>query len=247
MAIGRPVKLMWPREEDFTHDQYRPMALIHARAGLDADGNIAGWAYRNVSPSILGQRGVGARRRRATARASKARRRCPTNFGAAVDRVRHAIRRRSRSASGARSARRSTPSRVESMIDELAAAAGQDPYLFRRARLTDPRWLAVLDAAADARPAGARRRAPGRARGIAIGTAFNSIVARGRRGLAASTTGLQRDARLGRHRLLPDGEPGPGRGAAHRRRRARAQRRAVRPPDLRQRRRRRRRTSTTAA
>ncbi|OYU93547.1 MAG: hypothetical protein CFE45_20740, partial [Burkholderiales bacterium PBB5] len=36
MKIGRPVKLMWPREEDFTHDQYRPMALVRARAGLDA-------------------------------------------------------------------------------------------------------------------------------------------------------------------------------------------------------------------
>ena len=40
MALGRPVKLMWPREEDFTHDQYRPMALIHGRAGLDQDGAI---------------------------------------------------------------------------------------------------------------------------------------------------------------------------------------------------------------
>ena len=58
MAIQRPVKLMWPREEDFTHDQYRPMALVQARAGLDANNAIAGWTYRNVSPSILGQRGV---------------------------------------------------------------------------------------------------------------------------------------------------------------------------------------------
>ncbi len=65
---------------------------------------------------------------------------------------------------------------VESMIDELAAAAGQDAYQFRRARLTDPRWIAVLDAAAGA----ANWTTPpptGTARGIAIGTAFNSIVA----------------------------------------------------------------------
>jgi isoquinoline 1-oxidoreductase beta subunit len=65
---------------------------------------------------------------------------------------------------------------VESMIDELAQAAGQDPYLFRRSKLTDPRWIAVLDAAA---ALGNWTSAPpsGRARGIAIGTAFNSIVA----------------------------------------------------------------------
>ena len=48
---------MWPREEDFTHDQYRPMALVQARAGLDSRGNVTGWTYRNVSPSILAQRG----------------------------------------------------------------------------------------------------------------------------------------------------------------------------------------------
>ncbi len=48
MAVQRPVKLMWPREEDFTHDVYRPMALVRVRAGLDANNYVAGWAYRNV-------------------------------------------------------------------------------------------------------------------------------------------------------------------------------------------------------
>ena len=65
---------------------------------------------------------------------------------------------------------------VESMVDELAAAAGQDPYAFRRARITDARWLTVLDAAAAASGWAMPARA-GTARGIAIGTAFNSIVA----------------------------------------------------------------------
>lgn len=58
MALQRPVQLMWPRKGDFTLDQYRPMALISVRAGMDANACIAGWSYRNVSPSILAQRGT---------------------------------------------------------------------------------------------------------------------------------------------------------------------------------------------
>ena len=174
MAIGRPVKLMWPREEDFTRDQYRPMAVIHAKAGLNGSGQITGWAYRNVSPSILGQRGL--------------------ILGPAGD---------SQGIEGARALPYNIPVRltewvshpapipvgfwrsvgaslntfaVESLVDELAAAAGQDPYQFRRSTLTDPRWIAVLDAAAKL-ASWTSAPASGHFRGIAIGTAFNSIVA----------------------------------------------------------------------
>jgi len=65
---------------------------------------------------------------------------------------------------------------VESMIDEVAAATGVDPLEFRRRNLTDPRWLAVLNEAARLGDWGSPLPA-GRARGIAIGPAFNSIVA----------------------------------------------------------------------
>ena len=174
MTVQRPVKLMWPREEDFTHDQYRPMVLVHARAGLAAGGQIAGWSYRNVSPSILGQRGVvlGATGDSQGYEASQA---LPYAFGARlVEWVNHPSPIpvgfwRSVGASINTFA-------VESMIDELAAAAGQDPFQFRRARLGDPRWIAVLEAAAAA-SAWSSASPRGTARGIAIGTAFNSIVA----------------------------------------------------------------------
>jgi isoquinoline 1-oxidoreductase beta subunit len=174
MAIGKPVKLMWPREEDFAHDQYRPMAAVRVRAGLDVNSYVTGWAYRNVSPSILGQRGstLGATGDSQGYEGSQA---LPYNFGARLTEwVSHTAPIpvgfwRSVGASINTFA-------VESMIDELATAAGQDAWQFRRARLTDPRWLAVLDAAA----AAANWTTPppaGSARGIAIGTAFNSIVA----------------------------------------------------------------------
>jgi isoquinoline 1-oxidoreductase beta subunit len=79
---------------------------------------------------------------------------------------------------------------VESMIDELAVAANQDPYLFRRTLLTNPRWIAVLDAAANL--AGWNTAPPaGRYRGIAIGTAFNSIVAQVVEISGVTSTGLK--------------------------------------------------------
>ncbi len=174
MAIGRPVKLMWPREEDFTHDQYRPMALVRVRGGLDANNAVAGWLYRNVSPSILGQRGA-VLPATGDSQGYESSQALPYAFGARrTEWVSHTAPVpvgfwRSVGASINTFA-------VESMIDELAAAAGQDPLLFRRQHLTDPRWLNVLDTAAAAAGWGSPLPA-GTARGLAIGTAFNSIVA----------------------------------------------------------------------
>ena len=42
--VGRPVKLIWSREEDIRHDLYRPMAMARLTAGLDADGMPIGLA-----------------------------------------------------------------------------------------------------------------------------------------------------------------------------------------------------------
>ena len=174
MALQRPVQLVWPREEDFSHDQYRPMALVKTRAGVDLSGNVVGWTYRNVSPSILGQRGVplGAK---GDSQGYEASQDLPYTFGSRlVEWVSHTAPIpvgfwRSVGASINTFA-------VESMIDELAAAAGQDPLQFRRARIFDARWLAVLEAAA-ALGNWSAPLAINTARGIAIGTAFNTIAA----------------------------------------------------------------------
>ena len=174
MALGRPVQLVWPREEDFTHDQYRPMALVRVRAGLDANNQVAGWIYRNVSPSILGQRGavLGARGDSQGYEASQA-----LPYAMAARRVEWVSHPSTIPVGFWRSVGASINTfAVESMVDELAALAGQNPYDFRRARLTDARWIAVLEAVAGA-SAFASAAPAGTARGIAIGTAFNTIVA----------------------------------------------------------------------
>ena len=50
-AVRRPVKLLWTREDDMRHDFYRPAGMHHLRAAFDADGNMTGWAHRLASAS----------------------------------------------------------------------------------------------------------------------------------------------------------------------------------------------------
>jgi len=174
IAINRPVKLMWPREEDFTHDFYRPMAAVRVQVGLNTSAHINGWIYRNVSPSLLGQRGA-TLSAKGDSQAYEASQDLPYNFGSRL--TEHVMHGSPIPVGFWRSVGASINTfAVESAMDEAAAAAGVDPYLFRRNQLTDPRWIAVLEAAANA--SGWNSASPsGTAKGIAIGAAFNSISA----------------------------------------------------------------------
>lgn len=53
MAVRRPVKLIWSREEDMTQDLYRPAALHQVSGALDASGAMTSLAHRVVSPSHM--------------------------------------------------------------------------------------------------------------------------------------------------------------------------------------------------
>jgi isoquinoline 1-oxidoreductase beta subunit len=174
MAVGRPVMLLWPREQNFLRDQYRPVAVAQVKAGLDGSGNVLGWTYVNVSPSILGQRGypVGAG---GDSQAYEGSQGLPYNF---EQRATMWVSHPSPIPVGFwRSVGMSINTfAVESTIDQLAALAGQDPYLFRRGLLTDSRWIGVLDAVASLSN-WSHGPAPGHGLGIAIGAYANSIVA----------------------------------------------------------------------
>ncbi|MCJ8142190.1 molybdopterin-dependent oxidoreductase [Ancylobacter sp. A5.8] len=50
---GRPVKVVWSREDDVRHGKYRPLAAQHVEVGLDGSGNIVGWRHRVVADSIF--------------------------------------------------------------------------------------------------------------------------------------------------------------------------------------------------
>ncbi len=175
MAVQKPVKLTWTREEDMAHDQYRPAAWVRVRAGVDANGNMTAYGHRVVSPSISAQRGAVLPATGDANGSDGATKRTYAMPNRLIEYVQHPAvvpvgYWRSVGSSFNTFA-------MESAIDELAWAAGLDPLAFRQKLLAnDPRGLAVLNAAAvlgnwSTPPAA------GHARGIAFSVAFNTYVA----------------------------------------------------------------------
>ncbi len=52
-AVGKPVKLIWSREDDLTFGKFRPMTAHHIEAGFDAGGKLIAWHHRVVSESVI--------------------------------------------------------------------------------------------------------------------------------------------------------------------------------------------------
>jgi isoquinoline 1-oxidoreductase beta subunit len=174
-ALGIPVKLVWTREDDMTHDLFRPPAREEVSAGLDAHGKLLAFGLHITSPSI-------------TARASP-----PTvaadpfdsvieyaqNFPYAVPNYLLSFSRQEigidvgylRSVSHAPNC-----FAIECFLDELAASASKDPLELRLELLADkPRHTAVLKEAA--RRANWRHPPPGRFQGLAFMEGYTSHIA----------------------------------------------------------------------
>jgi isoquinoline 1-oxidoreductase beta subunit len=177
---GVPVKLVWSREEDLQHDMYRPAAVSHFQAALDAQGQPLAWLNRVAAPSV----GLGTTERLLPAFAMDMpdKNQIEGAFELPYDIPNLSVRQvRSKTPVPVGSWRSVGHSYnaffTESFIDELAHAAGQDPYAYRRGLLaTHPRHKAVLELAATKAGWG-QPLAAGRARGIALHESFGSIVA----------------------------------------------------------------------
>ncbi|MFQ6131671.1 MAG: molybdopterin cofactor-binding domain-containing protein [Armatimonadota bacterium] len=158
-AVGRPVHVQWSREEEFTWAYFRPAALIHVRAGLNAEGAIVAWDFTNTNS---GGSAINTPYAIPNARANYRRSDPPLRQGSY----------RALAATANNFAR-------ECFMDELAAAAGTDPLAFRLAHLEDLRLRTVLEVATE-RFDWARRKASARRNvgvGLACGTEKASYVA----------------------------------------------------------------------
>ena len=173
-AVGKPVKLLWTREEDMTHDFYRPLGVNTVRAGLDANGMPVAMHFRVASQSVT-QRAFGLPKDTLDPFMAEA-----AVAGYNVPNTQHDLVIHD---SGFRVGYWRAVSHNmnafanESFMDELAKVAGQDPYQYRMKLLAGkPRFASVLKLAADKAGWG-KPLAKGRARGIALMEGYDTYMA----------------------------------------------------------------------
>jgi len=172
---GTPVQLIWTREDDITHDFYRPPSL-HLLSGTVEGGRIGALTHKMISPSITDRLFPGAVKDGIDGFMTEG----IVDFTYDIPdlELRTVIQEVGlrvgywRSVSNALNA-----FAIESFVDELAHAAGRDPLQFRLAMLgSQPRQRAVLDRAA--KEAGfTARPAPGRAFGVASMQCYDTHIA----------------------------------------------------------------------
>ncbi|MEZ4413205.1 MAG: xanthine dehydrogenase family protein molybdopterin-binding subunit [Gemmatimonadales bacterium] len=177
-AVGAPVKVIWPREDDVHHDFFRPAAVCKVSAGLNEEGLPVAWSQTLVSEStmkrftmVFGPLPNGLDMDAVDSAANiaygipnfhvgwvDANVDVPVGFWRSVGNSQNGFF-------------------AEGFMDEVANAAGMDPYEFRRNLLANaPRHRGVLELAAT--KAGWGTPLPeGRARGIAVVNSFGSYVA----------------------------------------------------------------------
>ena len=150
---GTPIKLIWSREEDMTHCQYHPITMAKLTGGLDAQGNLVGLQIRLSGQSILAsllpqnlQNGMDPVVFQGLMQSG-----VEAAYGYELPNllVDHAMRNPHITAGFWRGVNvNQNAVYMECFMDELAAAAGQDPLAFRLKYLK-PKWAAVLKAACE--------------------------------------------------------------------------------------------------
>ena len=179
---GRPVQLLWSREEDMTHDFYRPMHAASLHAAVDADGKVQSLRIQSAGDAITPrwfERGLPLLAGPVDAPdKTTAEGLFDLPYGFANQRMAHVATKMGVPVGFWRSVGHSHNAFFsESFIDELAVATGKDGVAYRSALLAEaPRYLAVLQLAASKASWGSKL-PEGHAHGVALHESFGSIVA----------------------------------------------------------------------
>ncbi|MGH7061529.1 MAG: xanthine dehydrogenase family protein molybdopterin-binding subunit, partial [Stellaceae bacterium] len=174
-AIGKPVKLVWTREEDIRHDRFRPQAAIRFKAAFAADGTPTALDIRTAVGSLLRSLGRSKVENGIEPMAVEGLANSP--YAVPSTRVGCVLKNTHIPVAFWRSVGSSQNAfAIESFIDEMAHAAEQDPYQFRRKLLAGRAdFIKVLDTLADKGDWGKPLPA-GSGRGIAIHECYGSVV-----------------------------------------------------------------------
>jgi CO/xanthine dehydrogenase Mo-binding subunit len=156
-AAGKPVKIVWTREDEFTWAYLRPAGLIEIRAAVKRDGTLVAWEHHNYNsgPAAIG-----------------------TYYNVPNQLIQyHPSKSPLRQGSYRGLASTANHFARESHIDALAHAVQMEPLEFRLKNLTDPRMRAVLQAAADKYGWANAKSTPSCGHGIACGLDKGGYVA----------------------------------------------------------------------
>jgi nicotinate dehydrogenase subunit B len=156
-AAGRPVKVVWTREEEFTWAYFRPAGVIEVKSGIASDGTLNGWDFHNYHSGMSG---------------------IETSYDVANQRTEyHQVPLILRSGSYRGLAATANHFAREVHMDALANAAKMDPLEFRMKNLSNARMRAVLEAATKSFGWPRKKTQEGQGFGIACGDEKGSYVA----------------------------------------------------------------------
>ena len=174
---GKPVKVIWSREDDVQNDKFRPLVAQHLSAGLDDKGNIVAFRHRIVAESIYA-RVAPPLFQQAGGKDQPVCEGAEINYDVHNHLVEYLREQRGIDVGFWRAVGPGyTKFAIESLIDEIASGAGRDPVEYRLAMLAKvPRARAVIEEAAKMAD-WKKPRAAGRALGFAYSDAWNTHCA----------------------------------------------------------------------
>lgn len=172
--VGKPLQMIWSREEDMRSGRYRPMAAMRFKAGFDLDKNLMAYSNHSVTHSLAIDLGLSNRRVDNYSVEGLV----DMPYEVAHKKISHTAKNTHLTSWWWRSRGHSQNAyAMECFVDEMATASGMDPFAFRRKHLKGKRELLnVLEVLERNSRWGKKRLPRGTAQGIAIHESSGTIV-----------------------------------------------------------------------